>query len=294
MLDSGNFVLYNSDQEKIWESFKHPTTLFYKDNHSHLFSSVSDTDQSTGLFRLNMLEDGNLVQYPTASYTNAVWYAYWASGTVGAIDNVSLNLDNDGRLYLLNSTGFNIKVLFRRGYDTYETIYLMKLDPDGIFRIYSYKLNQDGNQSFIYESSSDRFTPVKEGNSSAGCGRDFSIQSCNSDDQRNQYTIQAIVNTEWEDVGYSELSSLTREDRVLTYKKVSPNNSSVKLCENFAHISFSFAEIEQMTNSFKEEIGKGAFGTVFKGTINSDSLMVVAVKRLDKVSSQGELGFKPR
>ncbi|XVF29392.1 hypothetical protein REPUB_Repub15cG0117200 [Reevesia pubescens] len=413
MLDSGNFVIYNSDQEKIWESFKHPTTTILQGQplsaNTNLLSSVSDTDQSRGLFRLAMQEDGNLVQYPTASYTNAVWYAYWASDTAGAIDNVSLNLDNDGRLYLLNSTGFNLKDIFKGGYDTYETIYLMKLDPDGIFRIYSYKLNQDGNQSVIYESSSDRcdpkglcglnaycvntdqgfdckclpgFTPVKEGNSSAGCGRDSSMQSCNSGDQRNQYTIQTIVNMEWEEVGYSELLSLTREDcaeacledclceaamykegnckkqrlplrfgrqrvfeknvalikvgpsesiestkhegkpkthmiiliiglsligvgvllvifgalihrhRVLKYKEVSPNNSSVKLCENFAPISFSFAEIEQMTNSFKEEIGKGAFGTVFKGTINSDSLMVVAVKRLDKVSSQGELEFQ--
>ncbi|XP_022751997.1 G-type lectin S-receptor-like serine/threonine-protein kinase LECRK3 [Durio zibethinus] len=412
MLDSGNFVLYNSDQEKIWESFKYPTTTILQGQKllagTALYSSVSDTDQSTGLFQLSMQTDGNLVQYPVALYTPTVWYAYWASDTFGAGDNVSLNLDNDGRLYLLNSTGVNIKDIVKGGYDTNETIYLMKIDPDGIFRIYSYKLNQEGNRSVIYESSPDRcapkglcglnaycvmtdqgavckcipgFTPVKKGNSSAGCERDFAMQSCNSNDQRNQYIIQAVDNTEWEDDGYSDLSLLTEEDcaaacledctceaamfkerncrkqrlplrfgrwkdsegnvalikvgvsastestkhdqgkrkpdmviliiglsliglvvllvffgalilrnHVFTYKKVS-TISNINFCENVASISFSFAQIEQMTKSFKDEIGKGAFGTVYKGTI-SDSLMVVAVKRLDNVSSQGEREFQ--
>ncbi|XP_022751998.1 G-type lectin S-receptor-like serine/threonine-protein kinase LECRK4 [Durio zibethinus] len=412
MLDSGNFVLYNSGQEIIWESFKYPTTTILQGQKllagTELYSSVSDTDQSKGFFCLNMQTNGNLVQYPVANYTWTEWYAYWASDTFGAGDNVSLNLDNDGRLYLLNSTGFNTKDIVKGGYDTKETIYLMKIDPDGIFRIYSYKLNQDGNRSVIYNSSIDRcgpkglcglnaycvftdqradcncvpgFTQVKEGNSIAGCERDFAMQSCNGNDQRNQYTIQEVLNTEWENAEYSHLSLLTKEDckaacledcmceaamfkdrncrkqrlplrfgrwkdsegnvalikvglsastettkhdqgkrkpdmviliiglsliglvvllvlfgalilrkHVFTYKKVS-TISNINFCENVAPISFSFAEIEQMTNGFKDEIGKGAFGTVYKGTI-SDSLMVVAVKRLDNVSSQGEREFQ--
>ncbi|XVE83469.1 hypothetical protein DITRI_Ditri16bG0090600 [Diplodiscus trichospermus] len=414
MFDSGNFVLYNSEHEIIWESFKHPTTTILQGQQlspgAQLFSSVSDTDQSTGLFLLAMQGDGNLVQYPAVprpiSYPEGVWYAYWASNTAGTGDNVSLNLDNDGRLYLLSSTGLNIKNI-SGGYDIKETLYLMKIDPDGIFRIYSYKLNQDGNRSVIYESSSDRcdpkglcglnaycvtavqranckclpgFTSFQEGNSSAGCGRDLTMESCSNDSKRNEYTIQVVANTEWEDDGYSGLTSLTKEDcaaacledclceaatfkdgkctkqklplrfgrwkasfqgvalikiglsgpiestkqehkrqpqmviliiglslsglavllvifvalilrsHVFTYKKVS-TKSSINLCENVAPISFSFAEIDQLTDNFKEEIGKGAFGTVYKGTI-ADSLMAVAVKRLDNLSSQGEQEFK--
>ncbi|XP_022752260.1 G-type lectin S-receptor-like serine/threonine-protein kinase LECRK3 [Durio zibethinus] len=163
MLDSGNFVLYNSDQEKIWESFKYPTTTVLQGQKllagTELYSSVSDTDQSKGFFCLNMQTNGNLIQYPVANYTWTEWSAYWASNTFGKGDNVSLNLDNDGRLYLLNSAGVNIKDIFIGEYDTKETIYLMKIDPDGIFRIYSYKLNQDGNRSVIYNSSSDRCAP---------------------------------------------------------------------------------------------------------------------------------------
>ncbi|KAK8575354.1 hypothetical protein V6N12_063029 [Hibiscus sabdariffa] len=56
-------------------------------------------------------------------------------------------------------------------------------------------------------------------------------------------------------------------------------------------ISFSFVEIVRMTNSFEEEIGKGSFETVYKGTI-PDGPTVVAVKRLENVSSQGEREFQ--
>ncbi|KAK8575353.1 hypothetical protein V6N12_063028 [Hibiscus sabdariffa] len=100
-----------------------------------------------------MLDNGNLMQYPAVPYlnTDGIWYSYWQSATFGAGATVSLNLTGDGRLYLLNSTGV-VKNLFE-GLDTREeTLYLMKLDTDGIFRIYSYKLNQNRNRSIIYES----------------------------------------------------------------------------------------------------------------------------------------------
>ncbi|XWS29411.1 hypothetical protein CRYUN_Cryun24cG0027300 [Craigia yunnanensis] len=416
MLDTGNFVLYNSDQDIIWQSFDHPTTTILQGQRLlagvELFSSVSETDQSTGIFRLKMQIDGNLVQYPVETPDTA-GYSYWSSGTDGRGNNVSLNLDNDGHLYLLNSTGFNIKDLTSGGYDTNGTIYLMKIDSDGIFRLYSYRLNQNGNQSIIWPSTSDKcapkglcglngycvnedreadcrclpgFAPVIEGSFGAGCERDFSSESCKSDDERIKYTIQAVENTVWEADGYSVLSLTTKEacetacledctceaamfkdgeckkqklplrfgrrdlqnsnvalikvgisasneerkhdvskDRkekdggkiliiglsligfailvlvisgalihrshVFRYKRFS-TDSNIRLCENVSPISFSFAEIEQMTHNFKEEIGKGAFGTVYKGTITLDGLKVVAVKRLDKVSSQGEREFQ--
>ena len=55
MLDSGNFVVFNSDNNTIWQSFEHPTDTFLATQHlsdSTLYSSVSESDQSTGIFRL--------------------------------------------------------------------------------------------------------------------------------------------------------------------------------------------------------------------------------------------------
>ncbi|TYH20473.1 hypothetical protein ES288_A05G432300v1 [Gossypium darwinii] len=369
-----------------------------------LFSDVSETDQQLEIF------------YPVDTPDTGP-YAYWSSRTSGSGDNVSVNLDNDGHLYMLNSTGFNIKDLTTGGYDdTNRTIYLMKIDSDGIFRLYSYRLDRNGNRSVIWSSTSDKceplglcglngycvnvdreadcrclpgFAPVIEGNFTAGCERNFSSDNCKNNDGKIQYTIQAAENTVWEDTGYSEVTSTTREEceaacyedcnceaamfndgkctkqrlplrygrrdlsvsnialikvgiyssineprkhadepkdgngkvhtdiliiglsligfaimvlvisgalilrsRVFRYKRFS-TDSNIRLCENVAPISFSFAEIEAMTDNFQEEIGKGAFGTVFKGTVMLNGLTkVVAVKRLDNISNQGEREFQ--
>ncbi|XVF14958.1 hypothetical protein REPUB_Repub09cG0106100 [Reevesia pubescens] len=358
MLDSGNFVLYNSDQEKMWESFEHPTTTILQGQHLsagvELFSSVSETDQLTGQFRLKMQNDGNLVQYPVETPDTAS-YSYWSSGTDEWVDQ---------------------STIWSSTYD--------KCDPKGLCGLNGYCVNEDKEADCRCLPG---FARVIEGNFSAGCERDFSSESCKSDDGRIQYTIQAVGNTVWEDAGYSVLSLTTIEEcetacfedcnceaamfndgkcskqklplrfgrrnlddsnvalikvgisasnesrkhddvskggkkkphmdiliiglsvigfaiivlvsfgaliyrsRGFTYKRF-PTDSNIKLGENVAPLSFSFAEIEQMTDNFKEEIGKGAFGTVYKGTIMSDGLKVVAVKRLDKVSNQGEREFQ--
>ncbi|KAJ8643575.1 hypothetical protein MRB53_005323 [Persea americana] len=52
--------------------------------------------------------------------------------------------------------------------------------------------------------------------------------------------------------------------------------------------SFTFKELEQATNGFKEELDRGAFGAVYKGVLVSDSRHLVAVKKLDKLMAVGE------
>ncbi|XVF61860.1 hypothetical protein PTKIN_Ptkin08bG0168100 [Pterospermum kingtungense] len=229
-----------------------------------------------------------------------------------------------------------------------------------------------------------------DGNFTAGCERNFSTESCKSDYEAIHYTIQAVENTEWEDMTYSTLSLTTREacgtacledcnceaamfkvgqcfkqklplrfgrrnlansnvalikvgipvsnsnvsrkpevpkngkekhdmtiliiclsligfaiillvvsgalihrGRAFRYKTFSTDENNIRLCENVAPMSFRFAEVKEMTNNFKEEIGKGAFGTVYKGTtMLGGSFKVVAVKRLEKISNQGDREFQ--
>ncbi|KAM1753085.1 hypothetical protein ACFX12_005712 [Malus domestica] len=45
--------------------------------------------------------------------------------------------------------------------------------------------------------------------------------------------------------------------------------------------SFSYEELQEATNGFKEELGKGAFGVVFKGVMQISSGVEVAVKKLN-------------
>ena len=71
MLDSGNFVLYDSSWNIIWASFDYPSnTLLVGQKLGQdrvLYSSISEADTSIGSFKLCMQRDGNLYAYPIRS-----------------------------------------------------------------------------------------------------------------------------------------------------------------------------------------------------------------------------------
>ncbi|XP_059307896.1 G-type lectin S-receptor-like serine/threonine-protein kinase LECRK3 [Lycium ferocissimum] len=417
MLDTGNFVLYNSDHNIIWQSFDNPTNTLLPGQHmsagQELFSSASKADDSFGIFRLKMQHDGNLVQYPVhTSEPDSGPYSYWNTATFRVGENVTLNLDDDGHLYLLNST-ISLRNL-TKGYPRKRTIiYLMKIDADGILRVYSHSLNQQ-NSSVVWSSLDDGCIPkglcglngfcintddkvnclclpgfdfVMPGNWSAGCERNFTAETCRLKEKTSKYyAMRTVDNTIWEDISYAVLVTTTKEDceqaclqdcncaaalfkdtecrkqrlplrfgrrdmtesnftlvkvginvvaeeglpyhieetkgkklwiyiliasitfaafallvlglsgffirrnHVWTYKKIQ-DNRSVQLCEGVAPRAFSYAELEQATGGFKEDLGRGAFGTVFKGILGEDQ-KVVAVKRLDRELVDGEAEFQ--
>ena len=416
MLDSGNFVLYNFDKEIIWQSFDNPTDTIIQGAGlkvgNELVSSVSESDQSTGIFRLAMQTDGHLVQYPMGT-SNIAEYSYWASGTNGQGNNVSLCLDDDAHLYLLNSTGEILKNLTDGGFLTKDVVYLMRIDVDGLFRLYSHNLDKNGSWSIIWSSSDNKCAPlglcglngfcttndrdhnclclpgfarVNQGKWSSGCERNFTAESCESKDGSTNYTMEEVPNTVWEGTfAFWMMSKLTKEEcasacledcnceaviyiykdqrcekrrlpwrfgrrdlsvfnvalikvgiststmnkivpvgrekrlqkdilimgislaalgliilvisgiviyrnRAWAYKKLS-NSGNVGLGVDISLRSFTYSDLEKMTNGFKEELGKGSFGTVYKGTIwNGQKL--VAVKRLEKVLAEGEKEFQ--
>ncbi|KAL4560962.1 hypothetical protein LXL04_033119 [Taraxacum kok-saghyz] len=53
--------------------------------------------------------------------------------------------------------------------------------------------------------------------------------------------------------------------------------------------SFTYQELVEATNGFKDELGKGAFGVVYKGVIGKK---IVAVKKLHMIFQDGEKEFK--
>ncbi|XP_074337646.1 G-type lectin S-receptor-like serine/threonine-protein kinase LECRK2 [Apium graveolens] len=179
MLDSGNFVLYNSSQEMIWQSFDHPTDTILPgqilSNGQELFSSMSESDHSTGIFRLKMQSDSNLVLYPVNTMDTG-FNAYWGTNTYGGI-NVTLNLDPDGRLYLLSnhsafvlyntSQALSKKEIYLIKIQTAlskKEIYLIKIQTDGFLYLYLHSLDQRSKNSSIawkssWRSSQDECVP---------------------------------------------------------------------------------------------------------------------------------------
>ncbi|XP_059640245.1 G-type lectin S-receptor-like serine/threonine-protein kinase LECRK3 [Cornus florida] len=416
MLDSGNFVLYNSNQQIIWQSFEHPTDTLLPGQRlssgEELFSSASNTDHSKGLFRLKMQSDGNLVQYPVDTPDTAP-YSYWTSWSDGVGNNVTLNLDDDGHLYLLNSS--SVLKNLTGGYPKKGMMYLMRIDVDGIFRLYSHSSDQKGNWSVPWESSNDKCDPkglcglngfcttmdeeaecnclpgfdfVDPDKWSSGCERNFTAPSCKDKEESVEYTMRPLDNTMWENIPYSVLQMPTKEDceeacledcnceaalytdrecrkqrlplrygrrllsdstvafikvgtskriingvpvdkhketkkelrldilivsillvalafvvlvisgmliyrnRVWAYKKIS-EKGNIELGEDVGPRAFTYAELEQVTNGFKEELGSGSFGKVYKGSMSMlSSLKMVAVKRLEKVLAEGEREFQ--
>ncbi|KAK4492416.1 hypothetical protein RD792_003221 [Penstemon davidsonii] len=55
---------------------------------------------------------------------------------------------------------------------------------------------------------------------------------------------------------------------------------------------FTYKELVQATNGFKEELGRGAFGIVYKGDVPDGSKAIVAVKKLDRVAQDTEKEFR--
>ncbi|KAK0604038.1 hypothetical protein LWI29_011425 [Acer saccharum] len=381
MLDTGNFVLCNSDGDIMWQSFAHPTDTLLPTQRlaegMQLISSASKTDQSTGTFGLCMKPDGNLVQYPKDATT--IEYAYWASyWTTELGDKVSLILGEDGNLYLVNATGLNVRNITGQVYATRGSIYLLRIDWDGLLRLYSHNLSPSSRWLVLWNSTSDRcdpkglcglnsfcvlndlepgcnclpgFAPVIQGNLTSGCERDFTSESCKK--KGKKYSIRAEVNTIWEEDSYSVLSQTSKEDcsqaclddcnceaalykdgnckkqrlplrygrrstqsgsvafikvedtsesstdmcfhtregkkeimkdiiiiiiisclfvsslvivvilvvvnhryRVSSYRRTC-HNGDIEFCEDIAPRSYSYAELERMTDGFKEEIGRG-------------------------------------
>ncbi|KAM5577593.1 hypothetical protein ABKV19_008105 [Rosa sericea] len=243
MLDSGNFVLYNASRAIVWQSFQYPTDTLLPTQPllagKELRSAKSETDHSSGIFRLAMQVDGNLVQYPVDTPPEAQ-YSYFTSFTNGAGSNVSLNFGVDGRLYLLNDTGGNLLNLTDGGLPVRGKSYLMRIDADGILRLYSYDLKQKGNWSTKWSSSTDRCKPkgicgynsycvtmgaaidcrclpgfesVNPGNQTSGCERNSSVgYVCTSKNWNCNYTMQDLGSIAWEDGPYMVLSSSGKED----------------------------------------------------------------------------------
>ncbi|KAM1074930.1 hypothetical protein PS2_019531 [Malus domestica] len=240
MLDSGNFVIYNARQDIVWQSFEHPTdtllpgqSLFAGDE---LFSAKSESDHSTGIFRLKMQADGNLVQYPVNTPDTAP-YAYYSSRTYGR-KNVTLNFGADGHLYLLNDTGSNIRNITDGGLPADQaTIYLMRIDADGIFRLYSHDLNHNGSKSIVWESSKDKCDPkgvcglnsycvsmdldakckclpgfvfANLGNKTSSCRR-IVADVCEYKNETFPYTMEELQSTIWEDSSYVDLPLSDKE-----------------------------------------------------------------------------------
>ncbi|XP_059629537.1 G-type lectin S-receptor-like serine/threonine-protein kinase LECRK1 [Cornus florida] len=224
ILDSGNFVLYNSDSKIIWQSFDYPTNTLLPGQllpaRDELVSGVSKTDHSIGNYRVKMQYDGNLVMYPVG-LPDGPEAVYWAGDTYFAGDNATLTLDGNGLLYVFDKTGTNIKNITNGGNLSMGKIFRSTMDADGLWRLYSYSLNLNSNWTIEWSAPDDRcdikgmcgingfcvlmdqepsctcppgFIYINQGQKNLGCNQNFSTESYVFKNGNINYTIYELDN----------------------------------------------------------------------------------------------------
>jgi len=78
--------------------------------------------------------------------------------------------------------------------------------------------------------------------------------------------------------------------RHLMHKQAPPKPKTKPVDINLK--AFSFQQLREATNGFKEKLGRGAYGTVYGGILNMEGQQVqVAVKQLEQVEDQGDKEF---
>ncbi|KAL2338364.1 hypothetical protein Fmac_012810 [Flemingia macrophylla] len=78
--------------------------------------------------------------------------------------------------------------------------------------------------------------------------------------------------------------------RILQYKRLM-ETGNLGLNEEVTLRRFSYSELKRATNNFKQKLGKGSFGAVYKGELNKGRRLI-AVKRLEKLVEDGEREFQ--
>ncbi|EXB28974.1 G-type lectin S-receptor-like serine/threonine-protein kinase RLK1 [Morus notabilis] len=84
---------------------------------------------------------------------------------------------------------------------------------------------------------------------------------------------------------------------LLIRRKASRHQSVTNISKSFPETgemnlrNFDYKELEEATEGFKEELGRGASSTVYKGFLDQGK-RPVAVKRIDKIVGEGEREFK--
>ncbi|XP_058099193.1 G-type lectin S-receptor-like serine/threonine-protein kinase LECRK2 [Magnolia sinica] len=91
-------------------------------------------------------------------------------------------------------------------------------------------------------------------------------------------------------IAFSIFGFLLYKKRTKWYRKRFCHRN-IDLSETSGLRSFSYSELVKATDDFKEEVGRGGFGTVYKGVLYN-SHMKVAVKKLEKLVEEGEREFR--
>lgn len=225
MLDSGNFVLYNNNNNTIWQSFDYPTDTLLGGqslpNGHNLVSNSSQSSHSSGRYHLEMQDDGNLVQYP--ANTSLPGDADWATMTFNPGFNTHLYLNQTGLLQIMDTgSGRLMQTVNDESSlpkDGNHITYRATLDFDGRFRLYAHFNN--GSIQKVWQAGQEYacglkgfcgfnsfctfndilpvckcipdFEPIYPTDSTQGCKRSFQKEVCTREKDSSNFFVMKPV-----------------------------------------------------------------------------------------------------
>ncbi|XP_023876127.1 G-type lectin S-receptor-like serine/threonine-protein kinase LECRK3 [Quercus suber] len=290
ILDNGNLLTLDEQYNSIWESIKEPTNtilpgqiLYMK---TTLRSRESEANYSDGRFKLSLQRVS--IQHPrngdTPSSGNESCSSSW-------IEVQSIPNDICGTLIDVVAAGGGF------------------CGPNGHCRT---PVNSNGP---AFCSCPDGFSPLDQSKKVVGCNENACwkkkfplsngryresntsivlIKENIGSDKKDQSMVVVLALLLGSSVFLNILFFIASIVAFVLYRKRlnSRWNIDSTLATNVR--SYTHKELEEATSGFKQTVGKGASGTVYKGVLPSDSKRFVAVKKLGKVVEEGEKEFKTK
>lgn len=152
MQDSGNFVLYNTNGNIVWQSFASPIDTLLPGQQLtetlNLTSWNSSTDVSTGHYSLQMVHKPDSLQL-TLNYNtphDSFNYSYWYGPTISdGVGTVVISLDHSGSFSMGYSNSSNTLVyIYQNGNsfgDNDQVLRRITIEHDGNLKLYRWDAN---------------------------------------------------------------------------------------------------------------------------------------------------------
>ncbi|CAK9314169.1 unnamed protein product [Citrullus colocynthis] len=250
---------------------------------------------------------------------------YWESKTTGSGFQLVFNLS--GSIYISAPNGSVVKTLTSNTPSTEDFYHRAVFEYDGVFRQYVYPKTKitgpwaKGWSQVSVSVPSNMCLPIVNGLGSGACGYNsycsvgddqrptchcpqgydmldpndafqgckptFIPQSCD-EEETDAFEFFSIENSDWPDADYEAFNGRTR--LLIEESLPVPQGMNLRI--------FSYEELNKATSGFTQQLGTGAFATVYKGVVNDDCTdkdninNMIAVKKLENMVKEGDQEFK--
>nr|POE58928.1 g-type lectin s-receptor-like serine/threonine-protein kinase lecrk2 [Quercus suber] len=326
VLDTGNFVLASQNSSLLWQSFHYPTDTMLPSQTlslgSKLVARYSEMNYSNGRFQFQLNTTGSLVlqtrAYPMDYSITDCWPG--PEEPVGIGFRVVFN--PSGSITFTARNGRIVKNISSIPDSTQDYYQRAIMEYDGVLRHYVYPksslLSRSGLMTWtaclgdclcaaaIYKSgqcwkkkiplSNGRMDYGFEGKALIKIRKDNSTLKPSGADlkKKDESTVILIVSVLLSSSVFLNLLFLLAVFllvfRFKYWKSKAIKPYPVMLGMNLR--SYTYEELMEATNGFREELGRGAFAKVYKGVLEYEDRKLVVVKRMNDMMEEGDLEFK--